>query len=292
MKNGTVRLAVCSALGLAMVALPGAGRALAQDNAAPEGATPAGGEAAATTPPPAVASVSAPISATEATLHQGAIDVNGDVVMSLSKDAVFKPVQIVPNLYYGVSSELTVGFAQNPFAEIFQTTGRGLCITGSSNNCAKVYDNFSLDALFSFLRSSTMDLAGHGGVDFLTLDPFFLSLRLGVKGKMAAGPLAIVFDPSVNIGLTKRSDGNKEALTLPARIGFMATSQLNVGLSIALVGPFDQFGDNYKIPLGLGATYALNSMVDVRAQFAFDNLAGKGGTADLRTLSIGAAYHM
>ena len=290
MKIRTVRFAVCSALGLAMVALPGAGRALAQDNAA-AGATPAGGEAAATTPPPA-ASVSAPISATEATLHQGAISIDGDVVMSLSKDLVFKPVQIVPNLYYGVSSELTAGFVHNPFAEIFQTSGRGLCITGSSNGCAKVYINFSLDALFSFMRSSTMDLAAHGGVDFLTLDPFWLSLRLGVKAKMAAGPLAIVFDPALNIGLTKRSDGNKEMLTIPARIGFMATSQLNVGVSIALAGPIDHFGDNYTIPLGLGATYALNSMVDVRAQFAFDNLAGKGGGADLRTLSVGAAYHM
>jgi hypothetical protein len=275
-----------------MVALSGTGRALAQDNAAPEGATPVSGEAAATTPPPAAASVSAPISAAEATLHQGAISIDGDLVMSLSKDAVFKPVQIVPNLYYGVSSELTAGFVHNPFAEIFQTSGRGLCITGSSNGCAKVYNNFSLDALFSFMRSSTMDLAGHGGVDFLTLDPFWLSLRLGVKGKVATGPLAIVFDPAVNFGLTKRSDGNKEMLTLPVRIGLMATQQLNVGVSIALAGPFSHFGDNYAIPLGVGATYAVSNMVDVRAQFAFDNLAGKNGGADQRTLSIGAAYHM
>lgn len=293
MKKRTARLAVCSALGLAVVALSGSGRAFAEDNAAPaEGTPPAAGDAAATTPAPAAASVSAPISATEATLHQGAISIDGDLVMSLSKNAVFKPVQIVPNLYYGVSPELTVGFAHNPFAEIFQTSGRGLCITGSSNGCAKVYNNFSLDALFSFLRSSTMDLAAHGGLDFLFLDPFWMSLRLGVKGKTAAGPLAIVFDPALNIGLTKRSDGNKEALTLPVRIGFMATQQLNVGLSIALVGPFDHFGDLYRIPLGVGATYALNNLVDVRAQFSFDNLAGKGGGADQRTLSIGAAYHM
>ena len=46
------------------------------------------------------------------------------------------------------------------------------------------------------------------------------------------------------------------------------------------------------IPLGVGATFALNGAVDVRAQFAFDNLAGKNGGADFRTLSVGAAYHM
>jgi hypothetical protein len=291
MMNRTVRSFVCSALAIAVVALAGMGRALAQDSAAPaEGTPPAGGDAAA--PPPAVASVSAPISATEATLHQGAISVDGDVVTNLSSGAAFKPVQLVPNLYYGVSSELTVGFAQNPGAEIFQAGGHGLCITGSSNGCAKVYNNFSLDALFSFMRSSTMDLAAHGGVDFLKLDPFWLSLRLGVKGKAAFGPLTLVFDPSLNIGLTHRSDENKELLQLPVRVGFMVTPQLNVGVSVALTGPLDGFGDSYHVPLGVGGTYAISSMVDVRTQFAFTNLAGKGGGADGRELTIGAAYHM
>jgi len=112
---------------------------------------------------------------------------------------------------------------------------------------AHVYNNFALDALFSFMRSSTMDLAGHGGVDFFMLDPFWMQLRLGVKGKMAAGPLVLVFDPAIFFGLTKRSDGNKEAINIPARVGFMVLPQLNVGLSVALGGPFDGFGDGSRI---------------------------------------------
>jgi hypothetical protein len=291
MKNRIARQALSAALGLAGLALPGSGRALAQDNAGPaEAAAPA----AATTPPPVAASVTTPISATEATLHQGTISVDGDVVMGLSKNSAFKPVQIVPNLYYGVSNELTAGFANNTNAEIFQAVsapgGRGLCLSGSSDGCAHVYNSFSLDALFSFMRTSRVDLAAHGGVDFV-LDPFLLSLRLGVKAKAGLGPIAIVFDPSVNIGLNKR-DENKEYLQVPVRVGVMATSQLNVGVSAAVNGQVDGFGDHYAIPLGVGATFALNGTVDVRAQFAFDNLAGKNSTADLRTLSVGAAYHM
>jgi len=296
MKNRTAHLAVPAALVLAGVALSGSGRAFAQDSAGPAEAAPRAGGDAATTPPPPAASVTAPISATEATLHQGATSIDGDVVMNLSKGAAFKPVQIVPNLYYGVSPELTAGFANNTNADIFQAItppgGRGLCLGGASNGCAHVYNNFSLDTLFSFMRSSIMDVAAHGGVDFLSLDPFMLSLRLGVKAKMATGPLAIIFDPSLNIGLTKRDAGNKELLQIPARIGLMLISQLNVGVSIALAGPTDGFGDKYTIPLGVGATYSVSSQVDVRAQFAFDNLAGKGGGADLRTLSVGAAYRM
>ena len=163
------------------------------------------------------------ISATEATLHQGAVNIDGDLVIGLSKGSAWKPIQIIPNLYYGVSNELTAGFANNTNAEIFQAVsapgGRGLCLSGSSNGCAHVYNSFSLDALFSFMRSSRLDFAAHGGVDFV-LDPFPLSLRLGVKAKAGIGPLAIGFDPSLNIGLIKR-DENKEYLQVPVRIGLI-----------------------------------------------------------------------
>ena len=74
-----------------------------------------------------------------------------------------------------------------------------------------------------------------------------------------AGPMVIVFDPSINIGLTERDGGNKEFLQLPVRLGFMATPQLNLGLSLALDGALDGFGDNYFVPLGVGGTFAINS---------------------------------
>lgn len=306
MTNRTVRFVVCSALGLALATL-GSGSAFAQDNAAaaPEGAppaAPAGGEAApavAATPAPAAAG---PASPTNLTLHAGGVGVEADVVTSMSKSAVGKPFSIVPNVYYGVNDQLMVGIANNPGSEVFQTaTGAGLCLAGTSNGCPKVYNGVALDSIYSFSRSSTMDVGAHAGLDFLQFSPdLFLSVRLGVKGRTMAGPLIITFDPSVNIGATKRDMGNKEVLQVPVRLGFLATPQLNLGLSVALLGildpPVGGFGDYYQVPVGVGGTFAINQMLDVRAQFAFDNLLGKEfpgvGRADFRTLSIGVAYHM
>jgi len=302
MMNRTVRLAVSTAFGLALAGL--AGNAIAQDNAAPpaEGTPPAGGDPAAaapaTTPPPAAAATGGGV--TDVTLRQGGIGIDGDIVIGMSKDFAGKPIQIVPNLYYGVNDQLTVGVAHNAGSEVFQAFsvfgGRGVCLSGQSDGCRKVYNNVALDALFSFMRSSTMDMAAHGGLDFFLIDPTWLQLRLGVKGKTMAGPLVIVFDPSVMIGLNHRDEGNKEAINIPVRLGFLATPQLNLGLSIALGGPFDGFGDNYRVPLGIGGAFAINSQLDVRAQFAFDNLLGKVADgvvrADARTLSIGAAFKM
>lgn len=296
MTNRTVRFLVCSALGLA---LAGSGRAFAQDNPPAEGGTPpaAGGEAApavAATPAAAPAAAGNP---TDITLKQGGVSIDGDIAVGMSSGNTGKPIDIVPNIYYGVTPVLSVGLAHNPGAEIFQTSGSGLCLSGTSGGCAKVYNNVSLDGLFSFSRSATMDLGAHAGLDFLQFSPdMLLSIRVGVKGKTMAGPLVIVFDPSVNIGATKRDLGNKEVLQIPVRLGFMATPQLNVGASVALVGlldpPVGGFGDTYIVPIGLGATFDINANLAARAQFTFDNLAGKGGGADFRTFSLGAAYRM
>ena len=302
MTNRYGRFAVTTALGLALAMVTG--NAYAQDPAASpptEGTAPAGGDA---TTPPATTSggpTSASLAPTDVTLRQGAISIDGDIVIGMSKDFAGKPIQIVPNLYYGVNDALTVGIAHNTNAEIFQANsvlgGRGLCLSGESDGCRKLYNNLSLDALFSFMRSSTMDLAAHGGIDFFFLnDPNWTQLRVGLKGKMMAGPVIIVFDPALFLGLNNRDSGNKEAINIPARFGFMVTPQLNLGLSIALGGPLDGFGDNYVVPLGIGGAFAINSQLDVRAQFAFNNLLGNVedpvGRADARTLSIGAAFHM
>jgi len=302
MMKRTVRAVVPVTLGLALAGLLGSGTALAEDPPAPGAAPAAADAAAAPAPTSAPAAPSAPASPTDLTLKQGGVSVDGDVVINMSKELVGKPIQIVPNLYYGVTSELTAGVTHNPGAEVFQAGGgfaggrfdtatRGVCITGVSKGCEKVYNNISADALFSFMRARNVDLAAHGGVDFLFLDPFWLSLRLGVKGKAMAGPLVIVVDPALNLGLINRNDGNKELLALPARVG-LRIARLDVGGSIGLFGPIDHFSDLYTIPVGFGAAVAVNGAVDVRAQFTFTNLAGKNSSADGRALSVGAGFHM
>ena len=251
----TVRCVVRSARGLVLAGLLGSGTALAQESSSPEAAPPPSADAVAapaTTPPPPAAPPAG--SPTAVTLHQGGISFDGDVIINMSKDLVGKPTQIVPNLYYGVSDELTAGVAHNPGAEVFQAGGglanapRGLCVSGTNNGCAKVYNNISADALYSFSRSRRVDLAGHAGVDFLRFSPeLLLSVRVGVKAKLAAGPMVIVFDPALNIGATHRDAANQEFLAVPLRVGVVIMSRLNVGASIGVFGPTDHFADLYTI---------------------------------------------
>jgi hypothetical protein len=203
----------------------------------------------------------------------------------------------VPNFYYGISDQLSVGLAHNPGAEIFQTQGRGLCLTGDTGGCAKVYNNLSLDSLFSFSRSSTMDIAFHGGLDFISLsDPTALSLRLGVKGKTMVGPMILVFDPSISIGLTER-DINKESISLPVRLGFMATPAAQsrpVDRAVRPAQPADWRLRRLLLRSARRRRHVRSQQHAGRARAVHAGPPDRrsNGGADARTLSVGAAWRM
>ena len=304
MTYGIARFVVCSALGLALATLAGPGRALAQDAPA-EGTPPAEGTArpaAATPATPAPSSGGGYLTPTDVTLRQGAISIDGDVVVNLSSDAVGEPVQIVPNLYYGVNDALTVGFAQNPGAEIFQTTGSGLCITGSSKR---------LRALLQQLQPGRPVLVPafqHDG----PRGPRWARLRVARpvpaepsprrEGQDDGRPRCDRARPVPQHRAQRSLDSTKRSCSfLPASASWRRRSSTSAR-PIGLIGPVDGFGDAYTLPLGLGATFAVSNMIDVRAQFTLTDLTGHstgsgatgstGGAADGRALSVGAAYRM
>src|SRR5207244_9997627 len=117
--------------------------------------------------------------------------------------------------------------------------------------CPNVFDNVAGDALFGVIRQPGTDAAIRAGVDFVTLDPTKIAVHAGVLARFRGGPLAVLVDPSLQVGITKRDEGNKEVIYLPVRVGFQTTPDLNVGFVTGLAGPFDHFSDFYTIPIGL-----------------------------------------
>jgi hypothetical protein len=269
----------------------------------PEGAPPAevGGPPPAAPPTSPAAATAPPAAAGETraalvTLRRGGVEVEGDVVVTVTSNADGKPVYFTPNVYYGVTDDLTLGIAENTAADIFPTIGGGFCF--GANSCSARFNNLSFDGLFSFARSADADVAFHGGIDFVELSPDFVTAaRVGVKAKLVGGPIDVLFDPSFDILLNQRDRPfAKEFLQIPVRLGFQLVSQLDLGVSAALLGPlqaeFGSFGALYTIPVGVSAVLAIGQQVALRAQFAFDNLAGKNHTTDSRTLSVGAVFNL
>jgi hypothetical protein len=115
-----------------------------------------------------------------------------------------------------------------------------------------------------------------------------MQLRAGALMTFALGDsFALYLDPQIGFGLTKRDDGNKEVLTIPARFAWQATTHLAGFLDSGVNAPFDGFSDGWSMPLGAGVLYAFSNRFDLGGKFNFDRLAAShGGGTDARTLSV------
>jgi hypothetical protein len=242
------------------------------------------------------------------TLAKGMVEIQGDIFINLSKDNVFKPFAIAPDIYYGVDDKLTVGL----------THGIGLCLTGEENGCAKVYNDFGLDALFMLQRKPNMEIAAHGGLDVNAIDPFTLALRVGALIKYTTGKIGIFIDPAITIGITERDGavdpitmvavgGNKETISLPIAVRFQSSDKLNVFGRVNLGGistvnpqgggaPFDGFGDAFAVGIAVGALFTVNPKLDVGGELVLPFLFGSDLANDIgvdaRGLVISANYRL
>jgi len=233
-------------------------------------------------------------------LPKGKLAVNAAIGVSLSTDAVAKPIAIAPDVWYGVMPKLEVGVVHSNYGLTgfwFQGLGGGVCVTGEENGCAKLYDG-PIGVLGHFsLMEGNIDLAADGGIVIGSLDPMALSLKAGVKGRWSSGKIMVHFQPGIGIGLTERDGGatgpgNKEEIFIPVSVGYMVSSKLHAGVQTGMFGPLDGFGDAFLIPLGVGALFGVNDKLSVGGAFNFPGIAGSDlASADFRDVTVFAMWH-
>ena len=296
--------------------------AIAQEEAAPpaEGAAPAaeGAPAAAPEAAPAPApEAEAPVAAAPApapsgypdeyalrplTLSAMTFQATLPVVLNLSKSAMLKPVWIPLDLRFGVTNEFEV-FVSHTYPGVSPAmrsplAGGGLCLGGKSRNCEKVYNNAMLGGQYSVLKASGLELAGLLALDMRRFTgPMLMGVDVGVAAKYVAGPVSVKLVPQVSIGLNKRSEGIKENLVVPLQIAVQAAPPIAVFLDSGIGGTIKDFGKNYMVPLGIGASYLAMHGLDVGLEFMFpalvrgDNIkAVMGNAVDSRTLMLFASW--
>jgi len=277
-----------SLVGLVLVALSGS--ALAQQEApagdaaaAPTGdtaAAPASDTAAApaddsapTLPPtlPASPMPTPPLGSTYVsrglTIGAGALQVTLPVVTYLSEGTILKPVWIPLELRFGLTDRLDVVLSHNAFGLLppgFRSGG--VCVGGEDRDCQTVYDNFNLGTELSFLKQGGIELAGMGGFEFRSLDFFRLAFDLGLALKYNRGLLAIKAAAQIGVPVNKRAEQVKEFIAVPVQVALQATHGLAVFLDTGVFGPAADFRQEYAIPVGVGAAFAVMPILDVGAE--------------------------
>jgi len=232
-----------------------------------------------------------PAGATEQfTLPRGTLFLDAFLEINLSSDAAFKPVSLAPDLWYGVTDDLTLGIvhSSNGATGIIGGVGDALCLTGKDNGCASFYPGLGIDARYRLKGAFAFD----GGLYVRDFDPFALAIKVGVVGRLRVSKLAIDVQPNLFLGLTERDSGNKELLTIPVTASYPVAPRLALYLQPALSTPFSDGRELWRLSLALGARFRVNDHLDLGLAFALPLLAGgpDGTGADFRTLTLGAGY--
>ncbi len=241
--------------------------------------------------PPTADTWPLPVNERPLTLASGMLELRGDTFRaSLSEDAVGEPISLAPDVYVGIDRHLTVGFTHRV----------GVCLTpGEESGCPTAYHDAGAEVVYSFMRGGNVQMAFSGGIDAPRFSPFTAGVHAGSVTRIRGGKIAFVLEPNLYLGLLGRSNDTedltvptREVLRVPVSLQFQAQPQTNIFATSGLRESLRDFGDSYEIPLGVGATFALNHRLDLGGEFRLDDLFGRDGGFARRILILRAALRV
>ncbi len=239
---------------------------------------------------PAASATAAGEGADQLTLPKGRLLLDAYLEVNVSSGSVFKPFSLSPDVWYGVTDQITVGLthsgvAASGFVGISPNTA--LCLAGTGGGCADIYNAFGVDARYR-LTTGKLAWAAEGGVYVRDFDPVTVAVKLGAVGRWSSGKLAIELSPNVFIGVTERDAGNEEFLNLPVTALYTVIPKLAAAVQIGITTPFTDLADNYAIPLSIGAHYQAMPGLNVNAAFTLPIVAP--GDTGLDVVTLGGTY--
>lgn len=233
------------------------------------------------------------------TLPEGRLLVQGYIAMNLSSDLAFKPVSLSPDVWYGLTDDISIGLTHSSVgaAGVYGGVGTSLCLTGENNGCGGVYNNVALLGRYNLIDTG-MALAVQGGLVVSDFDPFYFGIQVGAVGRWEYKPIALVFQPSIYVGLTERegdgtvgATGNTEAISLPVAAMYDVSPELAVGLQTGVNLGLDDIASQWQLFVSLGGRYVV--MPGVWAELAFSlpvvatGAEAAPGAFDTRVLTLG-----
>ena len=164
------------------------------------------------------------------------------LLVNASKDNFGKPTSLAPDLFYSVSDTVQIGLLHTGPMGWQSRPGFGLCLTGTSDGCPKVYNNVGFDFMYGLLYGD-FHLSLHSSLFLLPIpDPTGVMWTIGLTGKFHfTDVVALFFDPQVGVMLSHR-DLYKEQLFIPVELQFQATAAVSLKVLSGVSGQLSDAG--------------------------------------------------
>jgi hypothetical protein len=186
-----------------------------------------------------------------------------------------KPLSFAPDLWIGVTPQLTLGIIHSDPSVDRISPGASVCVRTDDFICTEVYRGGGLDALYSIAVPGQFSFAPHARLLIRDLDPVKPALTLGASTRWQHGRFAVSADPFLQLGLGNNARGNRAELWIPIVLAVQPTCrwvfELHAGWDsdVAIINE-----DGWHVPVGLGVRAAATTHLDLGGEFGFTSLLG------------------
>ena len=217
---------------------------------------------------------------------------------NLAAGQTWSPTSIAPDLWYGVTHELTIGVISSdanmdrvpPFFE----PGDSICIArdhalpGFAASCRRRYHGSGLDGLYELVRGD-VEVAARARVVLRDLGPAKPAVTLGAMVRWDDHWFSASADPYLQLGLANTNVGNRAELWLPITLAAQL-SRVSLELHTGYNSDTSVLNDGYYVPLLVRLRGALPQGFEVGAGVGFVSLLGPQNNPRERIIEFDLAW--
>lgn len=202
-----------------------------------------------------------------------------------------KPISFAPDVWFGVTSRLTVGLIHSNASVSRIERAASFCFEHHViYGCDRTYHNAGLDVRYAW-RTGPIAVAPRGRFLIRDVDPWKPAITAGALVRWERGILALTGDPYLRLGIANTDKGNRTALFVPVVFSVAPIERLRVALHTGYDSDLAVWHDGFHIPLALSTRGKLTDSVEIGVLGGFTSALGPQDTVSRRQLWIWLGWH-
>ncbi|HLL21786.1 MAG TPA: hypothetical protein VK427_06635 [Kofleriaceae bacterium] len=222
-------------------------------------------------------------------LPRGGFEARLTLEYSLFERMVGEPIALAPDVWVGVTEQLTIGIIHSSQSVDRIATRSSFCLVKSDLLCDATYQGSGIDVRYQ-LRDAPISVAPRTRVLLRDVDPWKPAVTLGALVRWTHGRFSITTDPFLRLGLANRDKGNRAAFTLPLWFGVQPGRGWLVEIHTGAEGDLAVLRDGWHMPFGIVFTARATRCLDAFLEVGMNQVYGPQTDTKHRAALLGVAW--
>ncbi|MEO6773370.1 MAG: hypothetical protein ABI467_10125 [Kofleriaceae bacterium] len=213
---------------------------------------------------------------------------------NLAPAQLASPASIAPDLWYGITPELTVGVIHSDASidrvPVFFEPGGTICVRLERVSCPRHYHGSGLDGLYELVRGD-LGIALHARLLLRDVAPIKPAITAGVTMRWRIERwLVVVGDPFVQLGLWNVDAGNRAELWLPITLAVAPLARWSLEVHTGYNTDLAVWNDGFYVPVLVRVRAHVTDHVDAGVAAGFASLVGTQNSSRERMAAVDVTW--